>query len=405
MRPLLKATDKLLLAICLMALSASFVWLQQSTSYGEATQRRRLNLQLSQESSETSNNQKHTFKILQLADLHMGEASDTDWGPEQDENTFAVLESVIPAEKPDLIVLSGDQLTANNIDVNATAYLNKLCQHLKQYNIPWAMIFGNHDDAPLEKTDKDGNVIRTNQTKTSREDLYHVDHSFAPLSLTQLGPKNLFGTSNYMLDVYDAENNNQVALQLLMLDTGGGTLPKQLEANQVEWFQSQRHGSANQKIPVVAFQHIPTQEFTHNDDTCEGMQDDGVEPIDRDPCIVEALHQDGNVHFLTVGHMHGNDYCCSYGGSSGESSKMHVCFGRHSGYGGYGRWSRGARVYEMHFISSAVSGVGDADDEDDVLTAVRWKSWVRMEWGDVEDEYSPYGDMVEEEEEDEEDNE
>ena len=321
----------------------------------------------------------------------MGEASDTKWGPKQDENTFAALDSVIEAEQPDLIVLSGDQLTANNIDVNASAYMHNLCQHLKQYNIPWAQIFGNHDDAPLEREDEDGNIIRTNQTKTSREDLYHVDHSFAPLSLTKLGPKNLFGTSNYVLDVYNPDNN-QVALQLLMLDTGGGTLPKQLKTNQVQWFQSLRQqrspAAAQLPPPMVAFQHIPTKEFVHNDDVCEGMEEDGVDTIDRDPGIVEALEQDGDVHFLAVGHMHGNDYCCSYG-----SSKFHVCFGRHSGYGGYGRWKRGARVYELHFNSNTA---------DNAVTGMQWKSWVRMESGYIYDEYSPYGDLIEEEAEEEE---
>ena len=402
MRGGLNVANNVLLAVGLMALSGCFVWLQTSTSYGEASQRRRLNLQLSSVDSASNNivYKKHTFKIMQLADLHLGEASDTTWGPKQDENTFAALDSVIEAEQPDLIVLSGDQLTANDMDVNASAYMHSLCQHLKQYNIPWAQIFGNHDDAPLEQNDEDGNIIRTNVTKTSREDLYHVDHSFAPLSLTQLGPKDLFGTSNYMLNVYDPDNNNQVALQLLMLDTGGGALPKQLEANQIEWFKSQRQQSSTGKLPpVVAFQHIPTQEFVHNDNTCEGMEEDGVETIDRDPKIVEALLQDGNVHFLAVGHMHGNDYCCSYG-----SSQLHVCFGRHSGYGGYGRWKRGARVYELHFSSTTVSGVGGAP-ADDVVTDMQWKSWVRMESGYIYNEYSPYGDLIEEEVEDEEDNE
>ena len=36
-----------------------------------------------------------TFKILQLTDMHFGEATFTDWGPEQDRKTFQVLDTVI----------------------------------------------------------------------------------------------------------------------------------------------------------------------------------------------------------------------------------------------------------------------------------------------------------------------
>jgi Calcineurin-like phosphoesterase len=83
------------------------------------------------------------FKILQLTDIHLGEAANTDWGPRQDTKTWHLLDRVIRMEKPDLIVLSGDQLTANNVDANATVYYKLLGQHLSYYGVPWAMVCGN----------------------------------------------------------------------------------------------------------------------------------------------------------------------------------------------------------------------------------------------------------------------
>lgn len=319
-----------------------------------------------------------TFKILQLADLHMGEATDTEWGPRQDVKTFRVLDRIVPTEDPDLIVLSGDQLTANDLDKNASIYYYRLCQKLSGYGIPWAMIFGNHDDMSYEYKDKDGNIIHTNQTKTSRNDLFRVDHSFAPLSMTQQGPFNVFGSSNYLLNVYEGESEEEedddgsgddaVALQLLFLDSGGGTLPQQLETNQVQWFQSQRISG----VPVVAFQHIPTAEFAYDGKTCRGLRGEGIAPIHKDPGLVEALYADGNVHFLAVGHNHGNDFCCNYQ----NNNTFHVCFGRHTGYGGYGSWNRGARVYQL-----------ERNEDTQEFT---WRSWVRMEVGNIRDEYDPY---------------
>lgn len=381
----LRPLDTLLLGIFLMSLSAAFVWLEEGTRY-EESQRRQLNVNLQVSSK---GKKKHTFKILQLADMHFGEDSWTDWGNEQDANTFNVLKSVIPAEKPDLIVLSGDQLTANNIDQNATAVYRNICEHLKKYSIPWAMIYGNHDDAPLERPGEEENTIIKTPAKTSREDLYHVDHSFAPLSLTQMGPKELFGTSNYILDVHEPGSDQKVTLQLLFLDTGGGSLPKQLESNQVQWFQNQRKGKPGKDIPMLAFQHIPTKEFTYDGDKCDGLQDDNVDDIEQDPKMVDALVSDGNVQLLAVGHNHGNDYCCSY-------SKMHLCFGRHSGYGGYGRWERGARIYEVQIKGKSDIVDTEDTDSDEKGPQLKWKSWVRMEDGDIDDEYSPFDDDDEE---------
>ncbi|CAB9499246.1 inactive purple acid phosphatase 16 [Seminavis robusta] len=396
----LSAFDLGLLAVTLTTLSTLVVWLEQRSSYQE-TQQRRLHLQIQGQSHQQS------FKILQLADLHFGEASDTDWGPQQDINSLNVLDSVIPLEQPDLIILSGDQITANNIDQNATAVYRRICDKLQHYGVPWAMIFGNHDDAPLEVDDsQDETKIIVTPARTSREDLFHVDHSFAPLSLTRRGAESVFGVSNYVLDVFyngsgtGNSHSNTVALQLLFLDSGGGTLPKQLLANQVDWFHQRR--KHHQGIPMVAFQHIPTKEFEYDGNTCQGMQDDGVDALSPDANMVDALLNDGNVHFLAVGHQHGNDYCCSYQSSSSNNdnndngNNLHLCFGRHSGYGGYGSWDRGARVYELYLNNNNVAGVtgggeeeSDADEEQE--PTFTWNSWVRMESGDVQDEYNPFG--------------
>jgi hypothetical protein len=53
-----------------------------------------------------------TFTILQIADIHLGEASNTDWGHEQDRETYAALNTFLSIIEtpPDLIVLSGDQI-------------------------------------------------------------------------------------------------------------------------------------------------------------------------------------------------------------------------------------------------------------------------------------------------------
>jgi predicted phosphodiesterase len=316
-----------------------------------------------------------SFKILQLADIHLGENYWEDWGPVQDIKTWHVLDSVILAEEPDLIVLSGDQLTANNVDENATAFYRLLGERLSYYGYPWALIFGNHDDAPLENKLPNGTIVKT-VTKTSRQQLLAVDQEF-PLSLTQSTP-GIFGTSNYELNIhypssYQNNGDYDVAFQLFFLDTGGGTLTEQLEQNQIDWFLKTHRRDV---LGAAVFQHIPTAEFVYDGAICRGLHDNGNYPVENDPGIVKVLQESGNVKWLAVGHLHGSDFCCSTDGDN----DLHLCFGRHSGYGGYGSWDRGARIYELQL------NIGSTMSEE---AAIEWRSYVRMENSSVIDRYEP----------------
>ena len=70
-----------------------------------------------------------TFRIVQIADLHFGEAENTAWGPSQDKLSLMAMEQLFQYEKEggvDLVVLSGDQLTGLNIQDNATKYWGAL---------------------------------------------------------------------------------------------------------------------------------------------------------------------------------------------------------------------------------------------------------------------------------------
>ncbi|KAL7566122.1 hypothetical protein ACA910_003895 [Epithemia clementina (nom. ined.)] len=365
------------------------------------------------------------FTILQLADLHLGEAQNSEFGPEQDRKTWHALHSYLErtASFVDLIVLSGDQLTANdcyNPRKNCTLYYIQLGQHLAEYNIPFAVIFGNHDDMATEKT---------HFVSTTRQELVQtLQQHFPGLSLVQQGPANVTGVSNYWVDLYfpgddnndglvNKNNNNknkadthagsEVASRIAFLDTGGGQLDQRIDNTHLQWFMQENN---NKEVDVVAFAHIPTKEFQYiNDQQCVGINGDNsvAPPKDGDVGLIQTLSSQANVHFLAVGHDHGNDYCCPLqqgqsddnGNNKGDgaerqlpegaaninASPLHLCFGRHSGYGGYGTWDRGARLYELQLLRT--NGELSALNK---TTMFRWKSWVLMESGTIRDEYNPY---------------
>lgn len=88
------------------------------------------------------------FKVALFSDLHFGENAWTDWGPQQDVNSVKVMSCVLDKENPDFVIYLGDVITANNIPIaNASLYWNQAISPTTTRGIPFASVFGNHDDA------------------------------------------------------------------------------------------------------------------------------------------------------------------------------------------------------------------------------------------------------------------
>ena len=95
--------------------------------------------------------------------------------------------------------MPGDTLTGNNIDSNATSYWKYVLTPCLQHNTPWAHVFGNHDDLSQEKGD--------------RVTLMKYDQTFN-LSYSVMGPKSLFGVSNYFLPIYGEHSGMSIYQEL-----------------------------------------------------------------------------------------------------------------------------------------------------------------------------------------------
>lgn len=309
-----------------------------------------------------------TFKIVQITDIHLGEP----YAEINDPKTFQSLRTILSIETPDLIVVSGDFLTSDMIQDHADAYLHQLAAELEPFDTPWAILFGNHDVAYYRYDYTAYRPARVRRTPLARADQSHA------LSLTQVGPRGVFGASNYWLDVYDS-NDQTVASRILLLDTGGGMIPRKLDASQVDWF----HRTNDPNVATFCFQHLPTATMQWSSDTskCRGETLYGaIDPIPEDAGMTRAMQDAGNVGFVAVGHNHGNSFCCSFDDSETEGAaakgSMHYCFGRHSGYGGAAAFTEhGVRVYELH--RNHANG------------HVHWSSYVRTEHGRVTDAYQP----------------
>jgi predicted MPP superfamily phosphohydrolase len=82
------------------------------------------------------------FKIAQFTDLHFRYNA-------EDEHTVDVQTTVIAAEDPDLVVMTGDVVSGNNIEISMEgddifrAEYSKAVYAMQEASIPWAFVFGN----------------------------------------------------------------------------------------------------------------------------------------------------------------------------------------------------------------------------------------------------------------------
>ena len=317
------------------------------------------------------------FKILQLADIHYGEGPGTNWGERQDAKSIELIQSLLQTESPDLVVLSGDQLTADFIKEGATAVQKQLVQAMVdvQPNVRWCLVMGNHDDHPFE-TFLDNGVVLTDPT-TTRRDLLYFDASLGG-SVTVAGDKSIYKLPIlYDIDGSSERDSGVPAAEIFIFDTGGGMIREEIDQEQVDWFVEQtqtRSSEMPDPIPAIAFQHIASNAdaWAFSDGECSGIDEESnrVKTVKKDPGLFQAMMNYEDLHFVGVGHNHGKSYCCDY-------QDLHSCYGRHSGYGGYEKVDRGGRIYELRI---------EVEEESSIFS---WESWVRLEDGSVVDRYRP----------------
>ncbi|WP_053376414.1 metallophosphoesterase family protein [Paenibacillus sp. FJAT-27812] len=277
-----------------------------------------------------------TFKIVQFTDIHWIDGSDLDL------QSKAVMELVLDAEQPDLVMFTGDVIYTGTHEEGSSlchdpaGAFRQAVAAVEQRAIPWGVVFGNHDTE---------NGITRDQLMS--EVLKHA------YTLAERGPEHIHGVGNYVLPVFGS-NNEKAAALLYCFDSGAYSEQPSVPGydwirhDQVEWYTEQsREWKARldgEALPAISFFHIPLPEYetVWRQEVCYGSKHEKVCSAKTQAGIFSAMIAQGDVMATYCGHDHINDYW-------GELYGIRLYYGRATGFNTYGRqgFQRGARVIQL----------------------------------------------------------
>lgn len=186
-----------------------------------------------------------TFRILQLADTQHSSQVSLD--------TVCLIDALLDATQPDLVVFTGDQIKGYARDFRKGSARKKVLETLteitapvRRRNIPFTATFGNHDE-------------QAGLSNTEQRALY--------LSLGCLMPANGPDAGTFQLTVQAADGGSD-ALALYLVDSGGGVRGRYrpVRPQQTAWLQRAHRRLCTKNgrtVPGMVFQHIPVPEYYH----------------------------------------------------------------------------------------------------------------------------------------------
>lgn len=296
------------------------------------------------------------FKIMQITDMQEIPAISAD--------TLNLLEAAVEAEKPDLVVYTGDQIKGYGVTYKGKGKeleravaktINTLLEPVTKRNIPFAVTFGNHD----------------RQVGISNADQFKDIYKALPNCIGEQA-EGIDGGGTYNIPIKASDGSDKDVFNLYLFDSGteakgGGYEP--FDKSIIEWYKKTRDNLKAKNgdyVPSIIFQHIPMPEYynvlkrvkknekgairafrTHKNeyyklgDTCR--KGDMLEEPPSIPDInngeFDAISEKGDVLAVFVGHDHKNSFV-------GRYKNVDLGFTQSSGFNVYGnRTKRGVRCF------------------------------------------------------------
>ncbi len=279
--------------------------------------------------------------------------ADTQEIPAVSPDTIKLISAALDAEKPDLVVFTGDQIKGYSSfflgekgKKNVEATIKALIKPIEDREIPFTMTFGNHDGEAALKNSEQFEIYKQSPMFVYADPAAEDDKGTFCLNISD----------KFLVYLFDTHSK---------AECGGYS---GINETQLEWYRKTRDSYEN-PLPSLAFQHIPTPEFfdvikrvkrftkgcvraygDHKnefyalDPRSSGLRDFmGESPAApfKNSGQVDAFLEKGEVLGLFVGHDHNNSFVANYKG-------IDLGYTQGAGFNVYGPGlKRGVRIFEI----------------------------------------------------------
>lgn len=247
------------------------------------------------------------FVVMNVTDIHMSDfTQDAVTNIRNLENIRRKAEEL----QPDLITLSGDMFWTQMTDGSVYHSVHRLTEFMDSLGIPWAPVFGNHDD----EGNCDKNYLAEEMMK-------------GKFCLMQKGDASM-GVGNYVVNVCEGD---KIVHSIVFFDSHNGNIWD----NQLEWYRwaiQGVNGLSEEPVTSSVIQHVPFAQYVYAYDAawdgedwkdgfgafgrkgedCCCETDENDEPVDNG--FFAAIKELGSTTNVICGHDHANSYSIVYDG-------------------------------------------------------------------------------------------
>ncbi|GMF14541.1 unnamed protein product [Phytophthora lilii] len=291
-----------------------------------------------------------------------GEDNDPMYNECREALTVAFLDELLDIEQPDFVVFTGDNVQPDLDTAMHTVAMNTFTARVESRGIPWAAVFGNHDT--------EGGLTRAEMLELMTKGKQY--------SRVKYGPRDIGGVGNYEVNVEAPTDGpwgqkGTTVFRMYFLDSHASidtaTYPlvnnpstyDWIKETQIEYYRelAQSHvteGTSNDSstsqnvtdgsVPAVMYYHIPVPEYDLASPANRfGDKNEATASAAVNSGLFSALVEVGDVKATFVGHDHINEYCYLRQG-------IQLCYGGGIGLGrayGLSDFERRARVLEWTF--------------------------------------------------------
>lgn len=278
------------------------------------------------------------FKIVAFTDMHL------DTHKAKGNVTIEMLIRNISSQKPDLVVLVGDNVTSA-INARRAKQFGKLMEEMGVY---WTLVLGNHEG--------------DNAASISRQKIIDIFASYPhclvekDIKTTKSG-ETVWGVGNHVINLLDSKG--EIRQSLYFIDSGADMTQEDIEKykeeiestnnkkddyikdSQIQWYKetvSHINEIARKTVKSVIFNHIPLVEFNTayekamaGDAEAELLYGTKLETVcasGHNNGFFDVIHDLGSTQAFISGHDHVNDFAVKYKG-------IILAYNQNSGYSSY----------------------------------------------------------------------